>query len=62
MSDFSGAVDRVKALTNDLKERVDGLGAKTDITIGKVHKLEEKVEHLFIQTSAFSKDLTETLS
>ena len=46
MSDFAGAIDLVKALTNDIKEKVDGLHAKTDISIGNVHKLDDKVAHL----------------
>ena len=62
MSDFSGAVDLIKALTADIKEKVDGLHTKTDISISSVHNLENKVEHLHVQTNAFCKDFTETLS
>ena len=46
MSDFSGAVDLIKSLTIDTKEKIDGLHIKTDISIGSVHNLENKVEHL----------------
>ena len=62
MADFSGAVDLIKALTTDMKDQVDGLHIKTDLSIGSVHNLEKKVEHLNVQTNAFSKDFTETLS